>query len=98
MMSRIRFYVDPEAEAPNQSRNTTFLKVHLKDGRTFASKVEYGKGSPINPMSYDEVAEKFLGCTNNAQWPAKKAERIIGLVRNLENLRDVATLTELGAA
>lgn len=98
MMSRIRFYVDPEAEAPNQSRNTTFLKVHLKDGRTFASKVEYGKGSPINPMSYDEVAEKFLGCTNYAQWPAKKAERIIGLVRNLENLRDVATLTELGAA
>ena len=97
MMRRIHFYVDPLAEGPTQSRNTTLLKVQLKNGRTYASKVEFGKGSPVNPMSFDDVAEKFRGCTDYAHWPAAKAEKIIELIRNLEHLPDVAVLSALGA-
>jgi 2-methylcitrate dehydratase PrpD len=34
MIGRVRFYVDPQAEAAGYDKMTTILKIHLKDGRT----------------------------------------------------------------
>jgi hypothetical protein len=31
-----------------------------------------GQGSPSNPMTYDEVADKFRGCAGFARWPAAR--------------------------
>ena len=74
---------------------TTILKITLKDGRTISGRADFGKGSPVNPMSYDEVAEKFLGCAAFAEWPTSKAKQVIDLVRRLEDVADVRTLTAL---
>ena len=60
------------------------------DGRA-----DFGKGSPTNPMSYDEVAEKFLGCAAFAEWPTAKARQVIEIVRKLEDVSDVGSLTAL---
>jgi 2-methylcitrate dehydratase PrpD len=95
MIKRVRFYVDPEAEAAGYSKMTTILKIHLKDGRTLTGKANFGKGSPADPMSYDEVAEKFRGCASYAGWPDEKARRIIEGVQHLEDLPDVGALTAL---
>ncbi len=95
MIERIRFYVDPEAEKAGYDRMTTILKITLKDGRTISGRADFGKGSPINPMSYDEVAEKFLGCAAFAEWPTSKAKQVIDVVRKLEDVADVRTLTAL---
>jgi len=95
MIGRVRFYVDPEAEAAGYSKMTTILKIHLKNGRTVSGKANFGKGSPANPMSYDEVAEKFRGCASYAGWPEEKARRIIEGVKHLEDLPDVGALTAL---
>ena len=95
MVDRVRFYVDPEAEKTGYDKMTTILKITLKDGRTISGRADFGKGSPINPMSYDEVADKFRGCAAFAEWPAAKANQIINLVRKLEDLPDVRTLTAL---
>jgi 2-methylcitrate dehydratase PrpD len=95
MMRRVRFYVDPAAEAAGYSKMTTLLKVRLKDGRTFSSEANFGKGSPADPMSYDEVAEKFHGCAEYAGWPAETASRIVAEVRRLEDVRDMSALTSL---
>jgi 2-methylcitrate dehydratase PrpD len=95
MVERVRFYVDPEAEKTGYDKMTTILKITMKDGRTISGRADFGKGSPINPMSYDEVADKFLGCAAFAEWPAAKARQIINLVRKLEDVSDVRTLTAL---
>jgi 2-methylcitrate dehydratase PrpD len=95
MMGRVRFYVDPEAEAAGYSKMTTILKIHLKDGRTLSSRADFGKGSPADPMSYDEVAEKFRGCASYAGWPDDKASRIIENVKHIEDLPDVGALAAL---
>ena len=95
MIERIHFYVDPEAEKAGYDKMTTILKITLKDGRTISGRAAFGKGSPINPMSYDEVAEKFRGCAAFAEWPSAKANQVIELVRKLEDLPDVRTLTAL---
>jgi len=95
MVDRVRFYVDDEAEKAGYDKMTTLLKITLKDGRTISGRADFGKGSPINPMSYDEVAEKFMGCTAFAEWPNSKASQVIDLVRKLEDVSDIRKLTAL---
>ena len=95
MISRVRFYTDPEAEKAGYDKMTTILKITLKDGRSITGRADFGKGSPTNPMSYDEVAEKFLGCAAFAEWPTAKARQVIEIVRNLEDVSDVRSLTAL---
>ena len=75
MIPRVNFYVDPEAEAAGFDKMTSILKIHLKDGRVISGRAEFAKGSPANPMSYDEVADKFRGCAEFAKWPSKKSRR-----------------------
>jgi 2-methylcitrate dehydratase PrpD len=95
MIERIRFYTDPEAEKAGYDKMTTILKIHLNNGRVITGRADFGKGSPTNPMSYDEVAEKFHGCADFAQWPSDSAQRIVELVRHLEDLDDMRKLTRL---
>jgi 2-methylcitrate dehydratase PrpD len=97
MMARVRFYVDPAAEAAGYSKMTTILKIHLNDGRIIAGQADFGKGSPALPMTYDEVAEKFRGCASYAGWPDDKATALIAGVRRLEELPDIQALTALAA-
>ena len=95
MIGRVRFYTDPEAEKAGFDKMTTILRITMKDGRVISGRADFGKGSPANPMSYDEVAEKFLGCAAFAEWPTSKANQVIEVVRKLEDLSDVRTMTAL---
>jgi len=95
MLERVNFHVHPEAEAAGYDKMTTIIDIHMKDGRTISGRADFGKGSPANPMNYEEVAEKFRGCAEAARWPAAKATAIIETVRRLETLADIHELTAL---
>jgi 2-methylcitrate dehydratase PrpD len=95
MIQKVDFGVHPEAEAAGYDKMTTIIEIALKDGRTLSGRADFGKGSPANPMSYDEVAEKFRECAAFSLWPADKAKRVIELVKGLEDLPDVRELTAL---
>ena len=95
MISRVHFGVHPVAEAAGYNKMTTIIDIHLRDGRTISGSADFGKGSPANPMSYDEVAAKFLDCAAFAKWPGDNAKVIVDMVRKLEGLPDVRTLTAL---
>jgi 2-methylcitrate dehydratase PrpD len=95
MIKRVNFYVDPEAEAAGFDKMTSIVKIHLKDGKVISGRAEFAKGSPANPMSYDEVADKFRGCAEFAKWPAQKAEGMIAAVKTLEKMGDVSRLAGL---
>jgi hypothetical protein len=74
---------------------TTILRIKLKDGRTISGRTDIAKGNPADPMSYEEVAAKFLDCASFAKWPQAKAKQIVGMVRRLEDVTDVRALTAL---
>lgn len=93
MIRRVNFYVDPEAEKAGLDKMTSIINIHLKDGRVISGRAQFAKGSPENPMSYDEVADKLRGCADFAKWPAAKAESIIESVRSLERAPDMRGLT-----
>jgi len=95
MIQKVQFGVHPEAEAAGYDKMTTVIEIALADGRQITGRADFGKGSPANPMSYDEVADKFRECAAFSRWPRAKAERVVELVRQLEDLRDVRELTAL---
>ncbi len=97
MIERIHLRVDPEAERAGKNRMTTILELKLKDGRTLSSRADFARGSPQDPMSYDEVAGKFRDCAGFAGWPDARSRAIVAMVRRLEDLADIRALTALGA-
>ncbi len=95
MISNIDFHVHPEAEAAGYEKMTTIIDIELRDGRRISGRADFGKGSPVNPMSDDEVAGKFIECASWGGLPQAGAERIIEQVFQLEKLPRVRGLTRL---
>ncbi|RPI08466.1 MAG: MmgE/PrpD family protein, partial [Zetaproteobacteria bacterium] len=95
MVGKVEFGVHPEAEAAGYDKMTTILEIVLTDGRTIRDRADFGKGSPANPMSYDEVADKFRECAAYSRWPKKRAEQVVELVKSLEAVKNVRELTGL---
>jgi 2-methylcitrate dehydratase PrpD len=95
MIARVRYYVDPEAENAGFDKMVSLLKIHLQDGTVITGKADFGKGSPFDPMSFEDVADKFRGCADYAQWSTAKSEKIISYVRQLESASNVADLAPL---
>src|SRR5258707_951798 len=101
MIRRVRYYVDPEFDkraARGESLQAvlveeSILKVYMKDGKVLTERTVAAKGSPENPMTFDEVADKFRGNAEFAKWPSQKAEAVIQLVKSLENVPDMSRLT-----
>ena len=92
-IKRVNFYVDPEAEAAGFDKMTSILRIRLKNGKVISGRATMAKGSPSNPMSYDEVADKFRGCAEFAKWPKQKTAAIIAAVKSLEKAPDMSKLT-----
>lgn len=95
MIAKVDFGVHPEAEAAGYDKMTTIIEIALKDGRVIRGQADFGKGSPANPMSYDEVAGKFRECAEYAGWDKKKADTVVELVRGLEKVKDMREVTRL---
>jgi 2-methylcitrate dehydratase PrpD len=94
MMEKVDFVVDDEAEAAGYHRMTTLIDIELAGGRKVSGRADFGKGSPAMPMSYEEVADKFRENAEFARFPAKQAEAVIALVRQLESLPAIERLMQ----
>jgi 2-methylcitrate dehydratase PrpD len=106
MIARVHYAVDPDfnkLELQGASLQAILveqsgLKIYMKDGGVISGRTEPAKGSPENPMTYEEVADKFRGNAEFAKWPKEKAESVIDQVKSLERPPDMSRLTAaLGA-
>ncbi len=92
LMSRIDYssFDEPGVDYTNV---TTLLEIELLDGETVSGRADFAPGSTADPMSFDDVAEKFRGCADHAGWPVDKSARAIAMVERLDELENIATLT-----
>ena len=95
MIRRVNFYVDPAAENAGFDKMTSLITVHLKDGRTLKDQADFAKGSPAEPMTFEEEVVKFRGCAEYAHWPKDKTDAIIESVSTLERATDMSKLSGL---
>jgi 2-methylcitrate dehydratase PrpD len=68
--------------------------IKVKDGRVFCEKVDTPYGNPKNPMSREELIEKFRDCANYSVKPLGKfdVDAIIEFISNLEHQSDLSKL------
>jgi 2-methylcitrate dehydratase PrpD len=73
------------------------LEITMKDGRVFSENTGVAKGDQFtNPLSKDEIIAKFWTNVEFSQKVTKKkAEKVLSLLLNLEELDSVRTVTQL---
>ena len=59
VMERVQCVTDPKLDALSPRQMPAWAEVLKTDGRTLRSKSAYPKGDPENPVTWDEMKEKF---------------------------------------
>jgi 2-methylcitrate dehydratase PrpD len=88
MMKRVECVTDPDLEKTFPKQWCATAEIFTKDGKRYFTKVEYCKGDPENPLSWDELIEKFHDLSHRLM-PRNQRLKIIDQVRNLEMIRDL---------
>lgn len=70
---------DPVIQASYPEKRTTIVEIRNKDGQIWSSTVDYAKGDPLNPMSDEDLREKFKEVTHNI-FSGEKADKVMNWV------------------
>jgi MmgE/PrpD C-terminal domain len=73
------------------------LTVKTTDGKTYTEELRPSMGSPQNPMTHEELENKFMGLATRVV-PEEQASKIAATVRNLEEIEELRDLTDLWSA
>jgi 2-methylcitrate dehydratase PrpD len=81
----------PEWGQDPAARRKAPVTITMKDGRTFTQEVEKVRGSPGNPMTRDELVEKYRGCAGRIL-KDEGLDRSIAALESLETVPAVKIL------
>jgi 2-methylcitrate dehydratase PrpD len=87
MMRRVECFVDPELDKTFPKQWCATAEIFTKNGKRYFTKVEYCKGDPENPLSWEEMIEKFSDLSRRF-WTRDRLTKIVEQVRSLEEIRD----------
>ncbi|MGH2892575.1 MAG: MmgE/PrpD family protein, partial [Solirubrobacteraceae bacterium] len=94
-IQKVRFEVDPEADGAGYNTMTSIIRVRLSNGDVLEDSAAFAKGSPSNPMSEDELREKFLGCLEARGIDPDAGNEAADLILNIEDQPDLRAITRL---
>jgi 2-methylcitrate dehydratase PrpD len=94
MMSRVRCVSDEEIEKEFPKKWPARATITTRDGQKFSTKVEYPKGDPENPLSWQELIDKFTVLASPV-YSSERISEIVSTVRTLENDANLDRLVEL---
>jgi len=95
---RVDCLVDPELDKRYPANVTPALvEVRTKKGKVFSRRVVERRGSPTNPLTMEEIEEKFRQCPRFARNPVPedRVEEILLFLREMENQEDVTRILPL---
>ena len=89
---RVEVLADPELDKLGPDfRHAIIAEVKAQNGKVFSKRVDSAKGSNQNPMTSDEVIEKFKVLTGKVIHP-QAMDDLYDMVQNLEKVSDVRKL------
>jgi 2-methylcitrate dehydratase PrpD len=94
LMDRIHCVEDAELEKEYPQKWPASVNLVAKDGKQFSARIDYPKGDPENPLSWDELIDKFKNLISQVFSRAKQDE-IIDRVRSMEQEDDVNSFSML---
>ena len=92
-LDKVQINKHPEWGNDAASRRRSPVTLTMKDGRKLTKLVEKVRGSPGNPMTRDELLEKYSGCASRVL-KGQRLERSIIALEGLEKLASVRELVE----
>jgi 2-methylcitrate dehydratase PrpD len=95
LASRVQVQRDPFLESLTPAERPAVVKVRLRDGRQFMNRVQRASGEfDTNPMSDDDLKEKFLDAASSTLG-TEKANEVLEKLGRIEEIGDVRDLTIL---
>lgn len=93
-LSKVEVVADPEIEKVFPGLQRVIVHITTKDGRCFDKQLDYPKGDPRNPLTDQEIEEKFAALADGVLTPAAQ-KRVQEMVWNLERAGSVSELMAL---
>jgi len=94
LQRKVAAEIDPEIAALGKDKVIFEIELVTRDGsRYFQRSEENYRGGPKNPLTFDELGEKFEDCAN-ALIDDEDRDRFLSSVRDLENLSDASVLLD----
>ena len=93
-LNKVEVVADPDIEKVFPALQRVIVHITTKDGRCLDKQLDYPKGDPRNPLSDQEIEEKFTALADGVLTPAAQ-KRVKEAVWNLERVRSVSELMAL---
>jgi 2-methylcitrate dehydratase PrpD len=93
-VDKVKLVPDSEVDALLPDTFAGRVEVETKDGRKFQTFKRYPKGEPENPLSEEELVEKFNTLVTGVMG-ANKAEELTMFFERLEKLNNIEELVEM---
>jgi len=94
MMQKVEYRVDTELDRTFPGQWCATAEILLTNGKRYFTKVEYCKGDHENPLSWEELIEKFHDLSNRL-WDKGRRTKIVDQVKNFEKIRDLKEWSSL---
>lgn len=94
LMRKIKLQTDPVADKCFPEKILSTVEVITKNGQRHIERVEIPRGDPQNPLSWDEVKQKFLELALPVIGKANSKKVVIG-IEELEKQSDITQFTSL---
>ena len=94
LAEKVSYELDPEAEALYPKAYPVTLLATLNDGRKIQARVDYPKGDPENPVSMEELVDKFKLLTKEF-FDEKKRKKVVEEISKLETINNIAEIGDL---
>ena len=90
--SKISYRIDPENEYP--SNYSGHMEVVLKSGEVIVLSQPHMRGGVREPLSYQEIIEKFQSNAKRGGWSGHLADKFIEFCEDIETIPSLAELRE----
>ena len=82
---KVKVEEDKELTALVPDKRAAIVEITAKNGERYVERVDYPKGEPENPMTTEDIEQKFIMMSNFGGYTDKLSKNIIELVWDIEN-------------
>ncbi|MFC2018659.1 MmgE/PrpD family protein [Chloroflexota bacterium] len=97
--SKVRYVVDEKMAETSTGMvlGESIVDIITEDGKTYSKRIDFVRGHFKNPMSTEEVIEKFRSCVPFAArpLPERNVDAAVDMLQNLEQVDDVVKIVHL---
>ncbi len=94
LMGKISCVKDPDLEKEFPKKWPASVSLRTKDGKTYYTRIDFPKGDPENPLTWEELIDKFRNLITPL-FPDARQTEIIERVRSLEKEEDLRSFSML---